>query len=216
MRILALGDTHMMHKDLGRLPNADIIIHVGDYLEAGNEHQLHVFAKWWHSLPYKYKICIAGNHELCLEYKPELVKLLQGKNAYYLLDKSVTIEGINFYGSPWQPAFEDWAFNLPRNGEELENKWRAIPENTDVLLTHSPPFGYRDINKHSGHRIGCESLALELARTDKKQPTHHFFGHAHYDYGPARLNGIHLFNVANNDGLHEFRLERTSPTIIDM
>ena len=38
-------------------------------------------------------------------------------------------------GTPWQPEFGGWAFNLKR-GEECVQKWNLIPRDTDVLVTH--------------------------------------------------------------------------------
>lgn len=35
-------------------------------------------------------------------------------NCIYLQDSSVDIYGLKFYGTPWQPEFGGWAFNLPR------------------------------------------------------------------------------------------------------
>ncbi|MCK4490026.1 MAG: hypothetical protein KAU23_07180 [Anaerolineales bacterium] len=50
------------------------------------------------------------------------------------------IDGTKFYGSPWQPWFYDWAFNLQR-GPEIRSKWELIPEGIDILITHGPPYG---------------------------------------------------------------------------
>ncbi len=75
----------------------------------------------------------------------QAVKDIVAKSKYwkYLEDSSITLYGINIYGSPWQPFFCNWAFNLPR-GEELASKWSAIPQETDVLLTHGAPFCHGD------------------------------------------------------------------------
>mgnify|MGYP002477983239 CR=1 FL=1 len=56
----------------------------------------------------------------------------------------MTVEGLKIYGSPWQPEFYDCAFNLPRNGEQLEEKWNAIDVDTDILITHGPAYGECD------------------------------------------------------------------------
>src|SRR3546814_5642071 len=37
--------------------------------------------------------------------------------------------GLKFYGSPCQPEFCDWAFNLPI-GPSLKEKWERIPDDT--------------------------------------------------------------------------------------
>ena len=64
----------------------------------------------------------------------------------YLEDSASIIEGYKVYGSPWQPEFCDWAFNLER-GQPCRDKWKLIPDDTDVLITHGPPHGH-------GRRVG--------------------------------------------------------------
>jgi len=41
--------------------------------------------------------------------------------------------GYKIYGTPWQPEYHDWAFNLPRD-ESLQNIWKAIPSDTEILV----------------------------------------------------------------------------------
>ncbi len=67
-------------------------------------------------------------------------KISTAKDVIYLEDSETTINGIRIWGSPWQPEFGGWAFNLPR-GEECLEKWEMIPEGIDVLITHGPPIG---------------------------------------------------------------------------
>jgi hypothetical protein len=40
---------------------------------------------------------------------------------------------VHFTGTPWQPEFGGWAFNLPR-GQHCLDKWERIPEDTDILV----------------------------------------------------------------------------------
>ena len=105
--------------------------------------------------------------------------MFEGKNRYYLEDQSLEIEGLNFYGSPWQPDFCNWAFNLPR-GQPLADKWAMIPDNTDVLITHGPPHMILD-QLENGERVGDEDLQQEVTRRVK--PGLHVFGHIHSGYG---------------------------------
>ncbi|HNA20803.1 MAG TPA: hypothetical protein PLN40_05230, partial [Agitococcus sp.] len=99
--------------------------------EYGLIEEIEEFDEWLGTLPHKHKIVIAGNHELCLEEEAGWVLF---HHATYLEHEAVTIEGINFFGSPWQPYFHGMAFNLKR-GEALAKKWQDIPDNTDILIT---------------------------------------------------------------------------------
>lgn len=74
-----------------------------------------------------------------------------------------------------QPEYCNWAFNLPRGTSCLE-KWDAIPEDTDILITHTPPVGHGDLCC-TGVRAGCVDL-LSTVQTRVK-PKYHVFGHIH-------------------------------------
>ena len=47
MRILHISDTHSKHRELPPLPNADIIIHSGDFTFAGSEDEAYDFINWF-------------------------------------------------------------------------------------------------------------------------------------------------------------------------
>src|SRR5438552_1874538 len=83
-------------------------------------------------LPHHHKVVIAGNHDFCFERNPEAARP-RLRHAVYLQDQALEVEGLRLYGSPWQPWFFDWAFNLQR-GEPLRAKWAQIPEGTDILI----------------------------------------------------------------------------------
>ena len=106
----------------------------------------------------------------------------------YLEDDGAIVENLFFWGSPWQPEFCDWAFNLKR-GKECQAVCDLIPDQVDVLLTHGPPLGHGDVTS-SGLRVGCEDLMY----TVKSRLSHlkvHLFGHIHEGYGVTRdANGI--------------------------
>jgi hypothetical protein len=103
-------------------------------------------------------------------------------------------ENVRIYGTPWQPEFYDWAFNLPRNSEEMKSRWDAIPSNTDILVTHGPAFGYLDIPGGGQNiRVGCEMLRH---RVDEIHPKIHVFGHIHGSYGHYFNGHTHFFNAS--------------------
>jgi len=201
MKITFISDTHTKHREINKdLPGGDLIIHAGDFMNSGYESQdVADFVNWYSSLltmDYKHRVFIAGNHDRLFEDYPNLAKELI--NAYsggliYLQDQSHVIDGVKIYGSPWQPAFYDWAFNLPRNGWELELKWKDIPNDTDILITHGPPFGHLDVTPYGNLNVGCELLR---ARVDELKPKIHVFGHVHSGYGYKFHNDTHFINAA--------------------
>jgi len=176
VKIVAIADTHGRHEEVG-VPEADILVHAGDVTNAGSLEELVAFNDFLGTLPHPHKIVIAGNHDFCFERERiEAERTLT--NATYLHDSDITIDGIRFYGSPWQPEFMNWAFNLPR-GEALAQKWKQIPADTDILITHSPPFGLGDLTRR-GEQVGCKDLRRRLSEV---RPSVHVFGHIHENTG---------------------------------
>jgi Icc-related predicted phosphoesterase len=148
------------------------------------------FHRWMISQPHQHKVFIAGNHDWCFEREPSAArKVLEG--ITYLQDEAATIMGLQFYGSPWQPRFYDWAFNLDR-GVPLKKVWAKIPDTTDVLVTHGPPYGILDATNR-GEKVGCEDL---LERVQKVRPKLHLFGHIHEGYGVQEGGGTTFANGA--------------------
>jgi len=186
-----------MYKDV-IVDDGDVFIHAGDILGRGQLSELEIFNDWLGELPHQYKIIIAGNHDWCFQNDIEASREIL-TNAIYLQDESITIENIRFYGSPWQPMFYDWAFNLPR-GKALKQKWDLIPENTDVLITHGPAKGILDQTIQGDH-VGCEELSKAIK---KIRPKFHICGHIHEGYGMLDLDGCTYINASVNT--HQYKL----------
>lgn len=192
MRIVAISDTHEMHRKI-LVPDGDVLVHAGDMTWHGELDAIAEFNAWLGRLPHTHKIVIAGNHDWGFQLQPAAARALI-TNAIYLEDSSTEIQGVRFYGSPWQPEFCQWAFNLPR-GPQLAAKWALIPENTDVLITHSPPYGIRDLNAGNQGQ-GCRDL---LARVIIVKPRLHIFGHIHESYGRLETQETVFINAAACD-----------------
>jgi len=187
-----MSDTHNLHYKI-KVPNGDFLIFAGDMSMMGREQEIQRFNSFLGRLPHKYKIIIAGNHDFLFETNPERARSLI-TNAIYLEDESIEIEGIKFYGSPWSPWFYDWAFNLPR-GEPLKKKWNKIPLDTDILITHSPPYSILDKALRGGYE-GCADL---LYRVRVVEPLYHIFGHIHEAYGIKSEGNTVFINASNLD-----------------
>lgn len=202
MRITFISDTHGLHEKCNSdLPAGDVLIHAGDFMNSGTYSVEAVrFLDWFNSIGgYKTKVLIAGNHDRLFEDQPELAQelILSYPDINYLQDDMLEIPGseksVTLYGSPWQPEFCNWAFNLPRNGEALQSRWEAIPDNTDILITHGPPYGHLDIPGGQSIRVGCELLRH---RVDTIRPKIHVFGHIHGSAGYYFNGHTHFINAS--------------------
>jgi Icc-related predicted phosphoesterase len=192
MRIVVISDTHYMH-DRVAIPDADLLVHCGDCLGHGTLEELGELDRFLGTLPHAHKILIAGNHDWCFERDPAAARRLV-RNAIYLEDEGVELSGKKFYGSPWQPWFFNWAFNLER-GEPLREVWAKIPEDTEVLITHGPPHGILD-RTLQGEVVGCEQL---LKRVEVVKPKLHLFGHIHEGYGTLQKGETLFVNASTCD-----------------
>lgn len=211
-RIVAISDTHSRHPQFTEIPDGDILIHAGDATVRGDVMEIVEFNRWLGTLPHKHKIFVAGNHDFLFERAPELARNLMS-NAIYLLDSFRIVEGLKIYGSPWQPRFFDWAFNLDR-GAEIRRKWEMIPEDTDVLITHGPPKGIRDfvIDRWTGtyETVGCEEL---LPIVQRIKPRVHIFGHIHLAYGQENHDGTTFINASSCNEAYKIV---NAPIVIDL
>lgn len=202
MKLVLISDTHTMHEDV-YLPPGDILIHAGDFTNRGSKSNVDDFFGWLErrSKEYAHIIFIAGNHDMSFEFKPDwfddTINSLPS-NVHYLEDSEIIIGSIKFYGSPWQPEFHNWAFNLPR-GKELADKWAMIPNDTDVLITHGPPLYLLDYTIRDGFNVGCKDL---YERVLKVKPKLHVFGHIHEGYGVTRHFDTEFVNASVNTALY--------------
>lgn len=172
------------------------------------------FNKWLGELPHRHKIVISGNHDWCFQKEKCLARDMLS-NATYLEDSEIIIDGLKFYGSPWQPEFCDWAFNLPR-GEKLAEVWDHVPDDVNVLITHSPPYGKLDLvinerSRENGQNVGCKDLAEKIMSLKKLKL--HVFGHIHCAYGEHVDGDLHSINASI---CTEAYLPENSPIIIDI
>jgi Icc-related predicted phosphoesterase len=209
-RITFISDTHTKHdKVSGFLTGGDLLVHAGDLTGRGYITEIENFMKWYDNINnYDTKVFIAGNHDFGFENDNEKVKgLLTGyKTIEYLQDDLLMVGEdydtmIKIWGTPWQPEFHNWAFNLPR-GEKLKEKWDMIPMNTDILITHGPPFGKLDYVPYDSVNVGCEEL---MKRVEEIKPKIHVFGHIHEGYGYVFDGNTHYINAAVLNGRYEFR-----------
>ena len=191
MRIVCISDTHTRHNKI-EIPKGDMIIHAGDFCGRGDLWEAKNFFEWFGKPPHKHKICIAGNHDRIVEELPEVALSFVPPGVIYLEDKQVIVEGFKIYGSPWQPEFLNWAFNIERG--KLWKKWERIPEGTDILITHGPPSeGLGGILEDGVEDVGDEEL---LDRIKVIKPQLHVCGHVHCGNGKREKYGVTFVNAA--------------------
>lgn len=180
MKILHISDTHGRHGRLTRLPDADILVHSGDFTSAGSEDEALDFLEWFCDLQYPHKIFICGNHDGCLYGAG--IEGLDG-NVHYLCNSGVEIEGVRFYGVPM--FMEDCV--TARQSRNISR----IPGDTDVLITHDPPYGILDFDDNIHY--GSDEL---LKRISEIKPRYHLFGHIHAGNGQVTLGATTYVNSA--------------------
>jgi predicted phosphodiesterase len=219
MRITVISDTHTKHNHVTKdLPGGDLLIHAGDFMSSGySPYEAVDFFKWYDGInSYDTKILIAGNHDRMMQFDPEWAKgILTGyKTIEYLQDEECVLyfdgpngdfpeENVHIYGSPWQPEFYNWAYNLPRAGEELKAKWDAIPTWTDILVTHGPAQTYLDTAgaPYNAPLLGCELLK---ERVELIRPKIHVCGHIHGGYGYYYNGHTHFLNASLLNERYEY------------
>ena len=226
MRITHISDTHNKHNQLnGLLPGGDLLIHSGDISSLGRETEVKRFVKWFNDINnYTNKIFIAGNHDMtfdreqllrdklahfegkteydteCAEGKPAWLEELLGihlrPNVFYLENNFVILDDVKIWGSPITPSFGyGWAFNKDR-GYDINQIWNGIPNDTDIVITHGPIYGYCDRTNREGLNVGCDQLYHRLYEV---RPQLHFSGHIHEAYGYRHTDWGYAFNGCNCD-----------------
>lgn len=209
MRLVLLSDTHNHPLSKWLVPDGDVLVHSGDFLKGKKLDVVRKFNDELGELPHRHKIVVAGNHDWPLMLEPDEARALL-TSATYLEDQAATICGLKFYGSPWQPEYKKWAFNLPRHSAELKAKWDAIPDDVAVLVTHTPPHMVLDRAWPSLFRVGCELLRQRLKNIS---PLLHVFGHIHEQRGAEKIGKTQFVNASSVD--YNYRVTR-SPAVVDI
>ena len=213
-RIVCVSDTHNCNEKIV-VADGDILIHAGDATTVGSVEQITAFNGWFASLPHKHKIFIPGNHDWLFERNEEMAASLLDESITYLRDSSTEIGGLFIYGSPWQPRFYDWAFNLSR-GAELDEKWARIPDEVNILITHGPPHGILDLvpTGFGESHEGCEELRKRVEKISTfERLSLHVFGHIHCGYGTHEEFGVKFVNASTCD--EQYRPTQP-PIVVDL
>ena len=181
-----------LHGSFPHLDGGDLLICAGDVTKRDSAKQNTDFLEWLGNQEYHKIILIGGNHDCYREDNP--FETLN--NIEYLCDSGTEYCGYKIWGAPWTKSFDGMnphckAFTFDYDAS-LENKWKLIPPDTNILVTHSPPFGVLDAG------FGC--MKLEEHVKARVKPLIHVFGHIHEFGGMAEQHdGINFINAAYMD-----------------
>lgn len=214
MNIVCISDTHNSQINLD-IPYCDLLIHAGDITVFGTEPEFNNFLNWFIIQPAKHKVFIAGNHDLCIhKNRRKLIddNFLKENDIHYLENSSVDIDGFKIFGSPMSVTYGNWAFM--RDDEDLYDYWNNIPNDVDILITHTPQKGVLDSNQYN---INCGSNSLKNKMKDLYKLRLHVFGHIHESKGTqvtsSKNNRFLSVNASVSDG---YDYKKVYPTEIKL
>ena len=199
MKICAMSD---LHGHLIPIPKCDVLVIAGDISEFVDINWFYnEFLYHLNENKNKYDMCLIvfGNHDTRLIYEdlklPNNIKVLTNSGYKY--------KGIKFWGSPYCLLFH-------ATEEVLKNMYSEMPNDTDVLITHSPAYGKGDTVVNQCYNLGSISL-MERIRVVK--PKVHIFGHIHTGKKYTKENGTEFYNVSILDENYDVTYK---PTIINI
>eukprot|EP01083_Nonionella_stella_P191237 707992_1 len=229
VHVVHISDTHMNHKrfKIPYKPNhINILIHSGDFCKKAKMSkkgeiptQVTQFAKWFEELPHQKKIIIGGNHEIAFnKLSKQQIRDNVFHSSYYLQDDAINLFGVVFYGSPWTSSRK---MGFSANRDILTSKWQAIPNDTDILVTHMPPFGIMDAAHKTKYQFNekctvCNymhpqykhwgNLDLKNEIMNRIKPKVHLFGHVHQCPGHETHGHVMFINSAM-DAAHKTKYQ---------
>ncbi|KAH8831726.1 Metallo-dependent phosphatase [Flagelloscypha sp. PMI_526] len=228
-RFVCISDTHSRYFEI---PPGDILLHAGDLTTMGYVGQVKESLEWLRGLPHPVKVVIAGNHDMCLDETISSTEQLVGgeeddddtpmeemmkeftsseaksKGFHYLQFESTTIKSPrsgrqwDIWGSPATPKKGKGAFTYPPNSNAARDIYAKIPSQTDIFLTHTPPFGMLDKKRQKGSpSLGCPILQEQLDSLDNM--CLHVFGHIHQAHGTQLVTSGRGQHIAVNAAMME-------------
>mmetsp|Transcript_23922 Transcript_23922/g.39909 ORF Transcript_23922/g.39909 Transcript_23922/m.39909 type:complete len:292 (+) Transcript_23922:125-1000(+) len=233
IRIVCLSDTYGKERDIVNVPGGDILVHCGDFSSDGTVDQLIAFREFIDKQEHVQKFVVSGNKDTTIQtaffkkqgkilhpdlfadssfdpvtYSQQCLSTVSSASSHfytYLDDKAGKISSdlandVRIYGACWQPL------GIIERGT-LEEKWDKIPLRTDILITHSPPYGILDRAKDGKH---CGDRHLLDAVQNRVKPKLHIFGHSQDNYG-TYFDGTTLFVNASICNRH---MKVTHPPIV--
>lgn len=212
---VCFSDTHKRIKF--SLTQCHFAICAGDVCAMGKEGDYREFMKWFDNQPAVHKIYVPGNHDVFCEEKMDFARNIAAANGVHFLHNSgINLDGIKFWGTATQPFFCNWSFNVI-DVRDRARDFALIPEGTNMLITHCPPYGILDSpppsvwnNRSTEEHVGCRALLAAVVRV---KPRFHIFGHIHREYGQFRRNGTLFVNASICSEQYQ---QLNAPVVIDL
>lgn len=190
IRVVCISDTHTQTRSI---PPGDLLIHCGDLGDKGSIQEIQAQLSWLNCLPHPRKVVVAGNHDTYLDPKSRTTLsasdkegMLDWGDLQYLQHSQIALffperaaRALKIYGAPQIPACggREFAFQYERG---LDAWSETVPDDTDILVTHTPPKWSLDLPAG----MGCEWLNKETWRV---KPRLHVFGHVHEGKGRTSI-----------------------------
>jgi Icc-related predicted phosphoesterase len=202
MKITCVAD---LHGHYPKLPGGDLLIVAGDLTAGDGLEQWEQFNAWLSGAKYECVVVIGGNHDNRLQQEPDLLAGELSAAITYLCDSGTIFAGLHIWGSPWTRRFDGenpdcLAFTCDTD-DQLAAKWACIPEDTNILITHCPPWGLGDAVEEGDKLLSVGSRSLLKRIEQLKSLRLCVFGHIHEGYGIwSGADGPQLVNASHMDG----------------
>lgn len=191
MKITCISD---LHGNMPELDGGDLLIIAGDLTARDRLDEYIDFSEWAYKQDYKKIVVVAGNHDG--EILKKRVDWPSDSKIAYLEDSGIEFEGKKIWGSPWSLWFRGMnprcAAFTRHTDTELEENYRKIPLDTDILVTHNPPYGILDCTRDD---LPVGSPALRRI-VEEIEPKLHVFGHIHEAHGWIKKKGTTFINAS--------------------
>lgn len=207
MKIEHITDTHGHHEGL-ELKGADILCFTGDCTNQHDQFTNHYeFVKFYNWLKdirdaYSLVIFIPGNHDSYVFHNERSVReMMKDDGIEFLHKESLMVQGLKFYGDSICPRFGNWHYMTDRS--KTNKHWELIPNDVDVLLTHTPPKGILDLTERQDHTLEmCGDSALRKRIKVLPKLNLHMFGHIHdcrnvENHGILKRDGVIFSNATS-------------------